>query len=110
VEGRGHAATLCGLAPTVHGHLLLQRCQEGGAALLLHIRHTDALAHVVHQLPQKGAEVLRPPYVPRHLRIAWPDSTAVTAIISVAPALEAQIAHLPPLELWIARKISQVFV
>ena len=51
---------------TIHRHLLLQSSQEDGAALLLHIIHADALLHVMHQLPQEAAEVLRSPDVPRH--------------------------------------------
>lgn len=59
-----------GQGATIDRHLLLQGGQEGGAALLLHSLHADALAHVGHQLPQERAEVLCAPDVARYLHNA----------------------------------------
>ena len=67
---------MAALTRTIHRHLLLQSSEEDGAALLLHIVHADALLHVVHQLPQEAAEVLRSPDVAGHCfsqDVLWQD-------------------------------------
>ena len=64
------------LMRTIHRHLLLQRSQKDGAALLLHVMHADAFLHIMHQLPQEAAEVLGSPDIAGHCfsqDVLWQD-------------------------------------
>jgi hypothetical protein len=67
------------LRPTINGHTFLQVRKKGGGRLLLHRRGGQAGFQVVHQPPQKCAEMFRPPDVARNLQPPPPTITCVPA-------------------------------